>query len=142
MIELSKILIEGFCSISSLELALNSKGITIIKAPNGFGKSTIFAAVVWALYGKNLKGISYVNTWKKYRNKDYHGTKVEIYFKPSDGRTRKVIRCQEYTGEVEGAKGANRLIYMIDAEPVNLLQLFLTMLLSLLVLPRMRSAGN
>ena len=81
--------------------------------------STIFAAVVWALYGKNLKGISYVNTWKKYRNKDYHGTKVEIYFKPSDGRTRKVIRCQEYTGEVEGAKGANRLIYMIDAEPVK-----------------------
>lgn len=118
MIELNKILIEGFCSIPSLELSLNNKGITVIKAPNGFGKSTIFAAVVWALYGKNLKGISYVNTWKKYRNKDYHGTKVEIYFKPADGRTHKVIRCQEYTGEVEGAKGGNRLLYLIDAELV------------------------
>ena len=60
-----------------------------------------------------------MNTWKKFRTKDYRGTKVELYFKPGDGKIHKIIRCLEYKGEVEGAKGNNRLIYLIDAEPVK-----------------------
>lgn len=119
MIEFNKIYIEGFCSITSLEMPLNTQKITIVRGPNGYGKSNFLSAIVWALYGKNLKGISDVNTWKKFRSKDYRGTKVEIYFKPGDGKVHKVIRCLEYKGEVEGAKGNNRLIYLIDAEPVK-----------------------
>lgn len=64
MIEFSKIIIEGFCSIPNLELQLNTDKTTIIRASNGQGKTSIFSAIVWAIYGKNLKGISDVNTWK------------------------------------------------------------------------------
>lgn len=119
MIEFNKIYIEGFCSITSLDMPLNTQKITIVRGPNGYGKSNFLSAIVWALYGKNLKGISDVNTWKKFRNKDYKGTKVELYFKPNDGKIHKIIRCLEYKGEVEGAKGNNRLIYLIDAESVK-----------------------
>lgn len=119
MIEFNKIYIEGFCSITSLEMPLNTQKITIVRGPNGYGKSNFLSAIVWALYGKNLKGISDVNTWKKFRTKDYMGTKVELYFKPGDGKIHKIIRCLEYKGEVEGSKGNNRLIYLIDAEPVK-----------------------
>ena len=117
MIEFNNLRIEGFCSIPKLELALNTPGFTLIKAPNGCGKSTIFSAIVWALYGKNLKGNSDVNTWEKYRPAGYQGTKVEIYFKV-DGKVCKVTRCLNYKGDVKGTKGASRLIFEIDTEIV------------------------
>lgn len=118
MIEFTSIHIEGFCSIPQLELQLNTSGITIIRGYNGFGKSTIFSALVWALYGKNLKGSSNVNTWKKYQTKEYEGTMVEVYFK-SQSHIHRVIRCLKYTPEVEGAKGSNRLIYQVDGDIIS-----------------------
>jgi len=118
MITFKSVHIEGFCSIPKLELNLNTSGITVIRGANGLGKSTIFSAIVWAIYGKNLKGNSDVNTWKKYRNTEYKGTKVELYFSDQVGHTHKIIRCLDYKGEVEGAKGGNRLIYLIDADSI------------------------
>lgn len=118
MIEFSKIIIEGFCSIPNLELQLNTDKTTIIRASNGQGKTSIFSAIVWAIYGKSLKGISDVNTWKKYRPKGYNGTKVELFFNKNNS-VHKIIRCQEYKGDIDNAKGKNRLIYYIDAVPVE-----------------------
>lgn len=118
MITFKSIHIEGFCSIPKLDLNLNNNGITVIRGANGLGKSTIFSAIVWAIYGKNLKGNSDVNTWKKYRDKNYQGTKVELYFSDQEGHIHKIVRCLEYRGEVEGAKGGNRLIYLIDADSI------------------------
>ena len=80
---------EGFCSIESLHLQLNPTCTILIKAPNGKGKSTILSALVWAIYGKNLKGVSEVNTWKQVRPKDYKGTKVQVYFQ-KDSHTYKI----------------------------------------------------
>lgn len=118
MIQFTKIDIEGFCSIDQLSLDLNVPGITLIRGANGFGKSTIFSALVWVLYGKNPKGNSNVNTWEKVRPKSYKGTKVEVYF-IRDTKIHKIIRCLNYKGEVEGAKGNSRVIYEIDANPVE-----------------------
>lgn len=118
MIQFGNIIIEGFCSIPYLELNLGSKGITLIKGATGEGKTTILSALVWGAYGKNLKGKSDVNTWEKYRPKNYNGTKVEIYF-GKDGKTHKITRCLKYKGEVNGAKGKDRLIYEIDAVEVS-----------------------
>ncbi len=120
MIKLTKISIEGFCSIPSLELDLNTPGITVIRGANGFGKSTIFSAITWVIYGKNIKGVSNVNTWKKFRTSDYRGTKVELYYQSSkDQRIRKITRCSEYQGKVDGAKGSSRLILQMDTEQVK-----------------------
>lgn len=118
MIKFGNIIIEGFCSIPYLELNLGSKGITVIRGATGEGKTTILSALVWGAYGKNLKGKSDVNTWEKYRPKNYNGTKVEIYF-GKDGKTHKITRCLKYKGEVNGAKGKDRLIYEIDAVEVS-----------------------
>lgn len=118
MIQFGNIIIEGFCSIPYLELNLSSRGITVIRGATGEGKTTILSALVWGAYGKNLKGKSDVNTWDKYRPKNYNGTKVEIYF-GKDGKTHKITRCLKYKGEVNGAKGKDRLIYEIDAVEVS-----------------------
>lgn len=118
MIQFGNIIIEGFCSIPYLELNLGSKGITVIRGATGEGKTTILSALVWGAYGKNLKGKYDVNTWEKYRPKNYNGTKVEIYF-GKDGKTHKITRCLKYKGEVNGAKGKDRLIYEIDAVEVS-----------------------
>lgn len=118
MIQFGNIIIEGFCSIPYIELNLGSKGITVIRGATGEGKTTILSALVWGAYGKNLKGKSDVNTWEKYRPKNYKGTKVEIYF-GKDGKTHKITRCLKYKGEVNGAKGKDRLIYEIDAVEVS-----------------------
>lgn len=118
MIQFGNIIIEGFCSIPYIELNLGSNGITVIRGATGEGKTTILSALVWGVYGKNLKGKSDVNTWEKYRPKNYNGTKVEIYF-GKDGKTHKITRCLKYKGEVNGAKGKDRLIYEIDAVEVS-----------------------
>ena len=118
MIEFTNISIEGFGSVQELNMPLNNKGITVIRGANGFGKTSIFTALVWALYGKNLKGNPDVNTWPKFRPKGYRGTKVEVFFK-SGTHVHSITRCLKYTGEVYGSKGGNRLIYNIDGDTVS-----------------------
>ena len=118
MIQFTKLNIEGFCSIPNLSLDLNTTGITIIRGVNGEGKSSIFSALVWGLYGKTPKDVSDVNTWEKLRKKNYQGTKVEVYFLKNN-QVHRVIRCLNYKGNVEGAKGSSRLIYDVDANPIS-----------------------
>lgn len=52
MLTFTRLNIQGFCSIDSFSLQLNQDCTVLIKAPNGFGKSTLLNALVWALYGK------------------------------------------------------------------------------------------
>lgn len=109
----------GFCSIENLHIPLNPSCTILIKAPNGKGKSTILSALVWAIYGKNLKGVSEVTTWEKVRPKDYQGVMVEIFFQKGE-HIYKIIRCQKCNIVLEdGAKGKDRLILMKDNEVVN-----------------------
>ena len=109
----------GFCSIENLHIPLNPSCTILIKAPNGKGKSTILSALVWAIYGKNLKGVSEVTTWEKVRPKDYQGVMVEVFFQKGE-HIYKIIRCQKCNIALEdGAKGKDRLILMKDNEVVN-----------------------
>lgn len=109
----------GFCSIENLHIPLNPSCTILIKAPNGKGKSTILSALVWAIYGKNLKGVSEVTTWEKVRPKDYSGVMVEVYFQKNE-HIYKIIRCQKCDLVLEdGAKGKDRLIFLKDNEIVN-----------------------
>lgn len=110
----------GFCSIETLHLQLNPTCTILIKAPNGKGKSTILSALVWAIYGKNLKGVSDVNTWKEVRPKDYKGTMVQVFFQ-KDTHTYKIIRCQKYEEVLEdGAKGKDRLVFIKDGDIIDI----------------------
>ena len=121
MITLLSVNIEGYCSICEpTHLQLNQQQTILIKAPNGSGKSSIFGAIVWCIYGKSLKGISDVNTWKEVQPKEYSGTKVEVFFQ-RDKDIYKITRCQNYKKVLDdGAKGNNRLIFYENGDTVNI----------------------
>ena len=119
MIEFKRLTVEGFCCIGKLDLQLDSGTTVVLRAANGFGKTSVFSALVWALYGKNLKGGNQdVNTWEKYQTKEYRGTKVSVSFN-HNGHTHQIVRCRNYKDEVYGAKGGNRILYLVDAELIQ-----------------------
>ncbi len=121
MLTFLSINIEGFRSICEpTQLQLNTPGITWINSPTGSGKSTIFSAITWVLYGKDLKGVSNVKTWSKYQPKNYKGVCVSINYQTSKG-VFKIIRCQEYKGLLEdSSKGNNQLLLYQDGYPIDI----------------------
>lgn len=121
MLKLLNIQVEGFCSIVEPQsMHLDLGGTILMKAPNGFGKSTLFSAITWALYGKHPKGKVSVNTWKKLQPSGYKGTKVVVTWE-SDKGVFQVTRCQKYTGKLEdGSKGGDRVILVRDGEAVKI----------------------
>lgn len=120
MLKLLNMQVEGFCSIPQLYLPFNQNQIVWIRAANGCGKSSIFSALVWGLYGKTIKGVSDVQTWKEVRPKDYNGAMVSIFFQKNES-VYQVIRCQKYEKVLEdGSKGKDRFIVIKDAEPLDI----------------------
>lgn len=120
MLKLLNMQVEGFCSIPYLYVPFDQRQTVLIKAPNGSGKSTIFSALVWGLYGKTIKGVSDVQTWKEFRTSEYCGTMVSIRFQKKDS-VYQVIRCQKYEKNLEdGYKGRDRFIVIKDAEPLDI----------------------
>ena len=120
MLKLLNIQVEGFCSIVEPQtLHLDIGGTILIKAPNGFGKTSLFSAITWALYGKHHKGKVSVNTWKKYQPSNYKGTKVTVTWSTGKG-VYQVTRCQKYTGKLDdGSKGGDRVLLIHDGELVK-----------------------
>lgn len=49
---------ENFLSFQSLEFNLSTPGITLLAGDNGAGKSSIFDALVWCMFGTTLKGLA------------------------------------------------------------------------------------
>lgn len=118
MIVFKDILIQGFGSIvNPLEYQLDNPGINMIQGKNGSGKTTIFSALTWCLYGQTLKVKSEVTPWLHVipleKGKDFEGTKVEVRLKVGL-EDIKIVRCNEYLPKVEGAKGKNRILLYIN----------------------------
>lgn len=98
----------------------SSEGLYITRDFIVTHNSTILSALVWAIYGKNLKGVSDVNTWKEVRPKDYKGTRVQVFFQ-KDTHTYKIVRCQKYEEVLEdGAKGKDRLVFIKDGDIIDI----------------------
>lgn len=54
--KIKKVIIWNFHKIKNLEVLFDNDGITLIIGENGAGKSTIFAAILWCLYGYTDRG--------------------------------------------------------------------------------------
>ncbi len=115
MITFTKITIQGFGSIvEPLCLEFNSRGIHIIRGENGVGKSTIFQALCWVLFGKLIKKNSTIEPWKSIVG-HYEGTLVEICFTKGDD-AYVVARCLNYKKTVHGLAGKNNAYLWINGE--------------------------
>lgn len=79
MITFEHISIEGFASYGkSFFYVLNRPGINVIQGKNGSGKTTIFSALTWCLFGQTLKGKSNVEPWEDVVTQNFKGTRVEV----------------------------------------------------------------
>lgn len=122
MITFKELYIEGFASlIKPLTFNLDNPGLNIIQAPNGFGKTSIISALCWVVYGKPIKERASIETWEKVRTKDYRGVYGYIDFTIGNIEYR-ILRCKDFKGQVLSAKGANRIILLIDGQDYSKLQ--------------------
>jgi DNA repair exonuclease SbcCD ATPase subunit len=78
-IKIRGVLAEGFRSLlRDVELCLDRPGLNLVKGENGTGKTTIFEALVWCLYGTNLKDttVDKIPSWVEIRDEGWRGTMV------------------------------------------------------------------
>lgn len=83
MINFLYIRIKGFGSISTkLKFTFDKPkiGLTVLRGANGVGKTTIFNAFAWVIWGKTIKERGSIETWEDRRPAGYRGAKVEIYY--------------------------------------------------------------
>lgn len=121
MIRFRKITIEGYRSIiDHTTYNLNAKGITRIEGENGAGKTTIFSALSWCLFGQSLKGSNNPEPWDWIKPKNYNGVYVKVDL-IKDGKHYKIIRCHKFKGNLPDMRKGNSRIYVsIDNKAVNL----------------------
>jgi len=116
MIQFNEIEIEGFRSIvSPFVFNLNKPGLNMLKGINGSGKTSTFEALVWGLFGTNLKETNQDSliTWAEIRPSTFAGTHVGITF-IADNSTFYVSRNMKYKKEVLGVKGEDYLFLAKD----------------------------
>jgi len=112
MLTFNYIDIEGFGAIvQPFHYPLNEPGITIYRAGNGTGKTTIFSSTVWALFGVNLKGVvqAKVVSWKSKRGPGFRGTRVMVGINVN-GSDYVIARHIRFKGETLGYEGGDSLM--------------------------------
>src|SRR5690625_3320930 len=92
-VDIKQVDIKGFGSILDLTYNLYRPGLNIIVGENGVGKTTLFNAIFWCLFGRTTKNVvnSDIPTLKEYRGKGFKGTYVSIDME-IDGHPYKVVR--------------------------------------------------
>lgn len=125
MIEFKRVNVEGFASIQkSLNLRLDLKGVNVIFGSNGAGKTTIFNALYWCLYGDFLKAINKDNmvTRESRRVSGFRGTRVIVDFVKGDCKYR-IARHLYFKGTTKKIKGGSSLLVFkksVDADDFDI----------------------
>lgn len=107
-----QVVIEGFASLCSpLTFNLDRKGIHLIKGAVGVGKTTIFNAICWCLYGKPLKDVNVDNlpTLPKYRTATYKGTRVIVTIQQGEN-IYEIARHIRFKGKTYGVTPKTKLL--------------------------------
>lgn len=112
--------IVGFRSIiKPLTLKLNVKGVNVIAGGNGEGKTQMWNALAWVLYGKPLNQSTNVETFKELRPTKYTGVRVSIKIKDGD-RTYQIIRTKNFKGLDGLSKRVTGREILLNGSPLNL----------------------
>jgi len=113
-IDFGDISIQGFGSIvKPLTFPLNVIGINVMTGKNGSGKSSIFNALFWALYGVVLKNttLGKIPTKPEYRGDDFAGTCVHVPFTKGENRYD-VYRTISYKNKIEGLTPSSLMLFI------------------------------
>jgi DNA repair exonuclease SbcCD ATPase subunit len=107
------LVVEGFGSFEkSTTFKLDRGGqVVLVKGKNGDGKTTLFSAFIWGLFGEATKRIlgSKVATWEELRTKNFKGTRVVVTF-VKGGYKYIIARHFKYKGATTGIKGNDSLL--------------------------------
>jgi DNA repair exonuclease SbcCD ATPase subunit len=112
------LIIEGFRSIVKPFLFdLNKPGLNLLKGINGAGKTSTFEALIWAIYGVNLKEVNQdqVITWPENRTSQWQGTRVSVTF-DIGSYCYEIIRHLNYKGLTQEVKGEDYLMLLKDGK--------------------------
>lgn len=121
-IKVKSILIQNFKGIKDLDVAFSGK--TKIKGQNGSGKSTVFDAFCWCLFGKNSKGEEKFSIRTLDADgKMIHNTEIKVVVTLIvDGKEIELLKCQREKWvkkrgtDVTELQG-NENLYEIDGYP-------------------------
>lgn len=114
-IRFKKIKLLNFCGIREKEIEFSEEGLTTISASNGKGKSTIYRAISYALFGSDENGNFFdIKTFDKDRNiiKEIPH-EVSLVLSVDD---EEVTFKRKLTDSWEGDKCTNTYKYFIDGE--------------------------
>lgn len=112
MLRFLRIELEGFGSYAEpSSFDFDQGGVFVVRGKNGVGKTTLFSALVWALYRTSLKNITAerTQTWQRLRPDSFRGTRVIVFFQ-KDGQDFAVARHISFKGKTFGLDGKSSLL--------------------------------
>jgi len=121
MIVFKELVAEGFGSLCNpFTFNFAYSGVWLVKGENGVGKTTIFNALCWALYGEVLKPVTkgQVVTLKAYQGAKFQGTKVAVTFFVGTVEWS-VVRHIKYKGQTCGMTGGDKLMIFQGGELIH-----------------------
>lgn len=108
---IKEINIEGFGSfVKPLNFKIK-EGFYFVKGLNGSGKTSLFNAMYWCLYGKNLKNLKKEELVSKesYRGYDWNGTRVILSLSVND-KDYEIARHIDYKNKTKGLSSSNNVL--------------------------------
>lgn len=120
-VTIKSITLEGFGSyVEPFTFNVNRKGINILRATNGRGKSTIFNAMVWSMYGISIKEVNKdkIVSYKHKRPKNFKGTRVMLDVSV-DGADFTVARHIKYKGRTNEITGGDSLMVFQNGDLIS-----------------------
>lgn len=101
--------VSNFMRWRSLEFNLDSVGLNLIEGKNGHGKSSIFEAIVWCIFGKTLRGMSGDEVINTASGKDCF---VSLEIQVAD----KILEIQRFRAH---SQFKNELFLFVDGEDIR-----------------------
>lgn len=131
-VKFKSLMIEGFRSIVDLqEFDLDRPGLNMVKGVNGKGKTTLFEALIWSLYGANLKGTvnAKVQSWKEVQGPGFNGTYVSTFFSIDKDKYEilRAIKHSEYGDVLIVKKNSERIAELDKKDAQAYIDALLTM---------------